>query len=192
MPTTLITPPAAEPVPLAEIKALLRVEGTSEDALLAGLIRAAREHVEAATGRHLVTQVWRLYLEAWPANRRVRVPFAPLRAVAACTVYDAGGTASAVPLARFAVDRTRGTALVVVDDAAAAPTRAVNGIELDLETGHGTPAEVPAPLVEAVKRLAALWYEHRLDRDAASLAATPPLVEALIAPWRVPLFGRGA
>lgn len=191
MPATLITPPAAEPVTLADIKALLRIEGTSEDALLTGLIRTAREHVEAATGRHLITQTWRLYLEAWPANRRVRVPFTPLRAVVACTVYDATGVPSSVAPARFAIDRSRSVSLVVVDQAAASPVRATNGIELDVETGHGVPADVPAELVEAVKRLAALWYEHRLDRDLARLAPTPALVDALMEPWRVPAFGRG-
>ena len=49
---------------LAEVKAHLRVGHASEDTLLAGLVRAAREEVERATGIALIDQTWRLALDA--------------------------------------------------------------------------------------------------------------------------------
>ncbi|CUX16475.1 hypothetical protein AGR6A_Cc110025 [Agrobacterium sp. NCPPB 925] len=42
----LIYPPQAEPLTLAEVKAHLRLDGNEEDALLAALLRTAREHLE--------------------------------------------------------------------------------------------------------------------------------------------------
>ena len=41
----------------------------SEDELLSGLIRAAREDVERTTGVALIDQAWRLVLDAWPQQR---------------------------------------------------------------------------------------------------------------------------
>ena len=56
--------PALEPVTLAEAKAHMRLGHDSEDALIAGLIRAARDEVERTTGTALIDQDWRLALDA--------------------------------------------------------------------------------------------------------------------------------
>ena len=61
--------PGAEPVTLAEAKDHLRLQHASEDELLAGLIRAAREDVERATGMALIDQTWRLALDALAMQR---------------------------------------------------------------------------------------------------------------------------
>ena len=60
--------PAAEPVTLAEVKNHLRIAHDSENDLLQGLIRAAREDLERATGMALIDQTWRLVLDGWPAR----------------------------------------------------------------------------------------------------------------------------
>jgi uncharacterized phiE125 gp8 family phage protein len=58
--------PLAEPVTVSEVKSHLRLQHASEDDLIAGLIRAAREEVERATGMALIDQTWRLVLDRWP------------------------------------------------------------------------------------------------------------------------------
>ena len=80
MTAALITPPALEPVSLAEAKAHLRIDGDDDDALVTAAIVAARVHVEAATRRALIEQGWRVYLDAWPRKRIVPIPIAPLLA----------------------------------------------------------------------------------------------------------------
>ncbi len=57
MSSILLTPPAVEPVTLAEAKAYLRVEHGDDDDVIAALIAAARSHVEAQTRRVLITQI---------------------------------------------------------------------------------------------------------------------------------------
>ena len=68
MPVILISEPEEEPLSLADAKLFLRVEHDAEDALITNLVRAARRHVETQTGRRLVTQIWRLVLDAWPLD----------------------------------------------------------------------------------------------------------------------------
>jgi uncharacterized phiE125 gp8 family phage protein len=69
MPFVLVTPPASEPVSLAEAKLHLRVETgmTDDDTLISALIVAARQVVETITRRALITQVWKLVLDQFPA-----------------------------------------------------------------------------------------------------------------------------
>jgi uncharacterized phiE125 gp8 family phage protein len=62
----LVEGPAVEPVSLADMKAHLRVDDDAEDALIEGLVKAARLMVEAASRRLLVSQTWRVLLDRWP------------------------------------------------------------------------------------------------------------------------------
>lgn len=65
-----ITPPAVEPISLAEARAQCRIadDDTSEDALLAIYIQAARETAEHELGRALIEQTWEQRLDAFPAG----------------------------------------------------------------------------------------------------------------------------
>ena len=110
MQAILIAPPMVEPVSLAEAKAWLRVDVNDEDAAILSLISAARALVESATRRALVTQSWRLALDAWPfvgadggwsilstrpnaTPYEIQLPLAPVQSVSAVRVYDAAGQA---------------------------------------------------------------------------------------------------
>ena len=74
------TEPGPIAVPLAEIRAWLRIEGSGEDAILAGLARAAADACEAFTGRLLIA---RAAEETIPAPRGwTRLTAAPVRAIA--------------------------------------------------------------------------------------------------------------
>lgn len=84
----LLAGPAEEPVSLVEAKAFLRLDAGAEDALVTTLIAAARLHVEGTIGRAMVRQGWRLVLDAWPAERVVRLPVAPLLELTAIRVFD--------------------------------------------------------------------------------------------------------
>lgn len=60
------TPPAAEPILLADAKQFLRVDIIDDDSLIADLIIAAREKVEADTGLSLVNKGFRQSLDSFP------------------------------------------------------------------------------------------------------------------------------
>lgn len=73
MSSLLLTAPAVEPLSLAETKDYLRVEHNDDDDLIGALIAASRIHVEAQTRRALITQTWRITLDAWPSEGRLPI-----------------------------------------------------------------------------------------------------------------------
>jgi uncharacterized phiE125 gp8 family phage protein len=153
--------PAVEPVTLAEAKAHLRLDHASEDELLTGLIRAAREEVERATGLALIDQNWRLVLDAWPVNGAATIALHPVTAVTSVTAYGTGGEASLVDAATYQVDTVSRPARIHFDEVPKV-LRAMNGIEIDFSAGFGEAGtDVPDLLRRAVLLLVAHWYEFR-------------------------------
>ena len=187
MASLLLTPPALEPLTLDEAKAYLRVDTAADDDLIAALIAGARIHVEAQTRRALITQSWRLVLDAWPEDGRIPVRPAPLQALAAARVYDLDNIAHAVDMQAFVADLA-GSVLIVAPWALAQPQRLGAGIELDVTCGYGdAAADVPEPLRQAIRLLVAHWYENRglIAAGTTSVASMPEAVAALLAPYRM-------
>jgi uncharacterized phiE125 gp8 family phage protein len=186
MPSILLTPPAIEPLTLADAKAHLRVEHNDEDALIGALIKAARVHVEAATRRALITQRWRLVRDVWPNDGRLTITPAPLQQVVAARVYNGNVGAQALDTAAFIVDRAA-SVLTLMPGAVIAPGRSAAGIEIDFDSGYGdAAADVPESLRQAMRLLLTHWYENRgIATAGGETAISPAAVSALIAPYRV-------
>jgi uncharacterized phiE125 gp8 family phage protein len=184
MAAILLEPPASEPLSLAEAKSFLRVEHGADDALIAALVVAARQAVEQATLRVLITQTWRLAFDRWPRTARLIAPVVPLRSLVGARVLAYDGTPSDIDLSAFTLDTFSVRGAIIVDRARVAePGRAVAGIELDVTAGYGvTAAAVPEPLRHAIRLLTARFYEKRdqIDRDEL-----PAAVAVLVAPYRV-------
>ncbi len=183
----LILPPASEPVSLGEAKLYLRLDGTDEDPLIATLIAAARHLVEAASGRRLIGQTWRIVLDAWPwrAGDGLRLPLSPVIAVTAARVIAHDGTAVMAPPGALALDAAADPPTLRALGPAPAPPRPQAGVEIDLRAGFGeTPEQVPAPLRQAILRLVGLWFDRRGDVAEPEPARLPAEVAALIAPHR--------
>lgn len=91
--TALVTPPLYYPITLDEAKKHLRVDHTDDDAYIQGLIAAITGEVERITGRRLVTQTYKLYLEKWPIGDII-LPFGQLQSITHVKYKDTGGTQS--------------------------------------------------------------------------------------------------
>jgi len=183
MPAILLTPPAAEPLSLAAAKQFLRVGHDADDELIAALIASARAEIEIATRRVLITQTWRLVLHRWPAPRRIVSPVNPLRTVAAARVFDADGAPEAVATTDFLLDTASVPGVIDLSQASLPePGRQLAGIEIDVTAGYGAAADVPAPLVQAMRLLVARAYEHRDRAEADGLSDE---VAKLLAPFRL-------
>lgn len=182
----LITPPALEPLTLAEARAWLRLDGAEEDSLVSALIVAARMAVERASGRLLIHQQWRILADGWPPGGRVGLPLAPVSAVSAVRVIDGQGSAETVPGTAYRLELQRSPPTLVLTAPVADPGRSSNGIEIDLTCGYGpAAADVPEPLRHAIRLLVARWFENRGDAVSAD-APLPSDVLLLISPFRRP------
>ncbi len=188
MSALLLTPPALEPVSLADAKLFLRVEHDDDDDVIAALIAAARVHVEAQTRRALIDQTWRLVRDVWPASGRLPVLPVPLQEVTAIRVFDADGMPHLIDVGTFAIDRVSAPAvLAYARGAPPAPGKLAAGIEIEIVAGYGDePDAVPAPLRQAIRVLVAHWYENRgVIAASGEVAMMPHSVASLIAPFRV-------
>lgn len=188
MSAILLTPPAAEPLSLADARDFLRVAHDDDDDAIAALIAAARLHIEAHTRRALITQNWRLVRDCWPASGTLTLLPAPVRALEAVRLLAVDGAAQELDLGALVLDASAAPArLRFARDALAQPARPFAGIEIDIEAGYGAAAtDVPAPLRHAIRLLVAHWYENRaLVKASGEVAAIPASVLSLAAPYRV-------
>ena len=181
--SAILLPPASEPISLVDAKQYLRVEHEADDELIAALIAAARNAVELATRRVLMAQRWRITLNCWPASGRIVSPVNPLISLVAARVRSEGDASTALDPVHFTLDATSVPGLIMFERARVKePGGALAGIELDLEAGYGTPADVPASLIQATRLLLAQSYEQR---DQVRPDALPEMVAAIVAPFRV-------
>ncbi len=167
-------PPGAEPVTLAEAKANLRLDHDSEDDLIAGLIRAASEEVEATTGVAMIDQGWRLAVDALPPSGTLLLRRGPVKEIASVTIYGADGEASLVPPEDYEADLVSTPARLHFN-VRPERMRTMNGIEVDFVAGHGEAGtDVPDLLKRAVLTLVAHWFEFRASYGADAQPVSLP------------------
>jgi len=178
----LITPPAEEPVSLAEMKTHLRVTGVSEDTGVSAYLSAARRAVEARGGLALISQQWRLTLDR-PPQALLTLPRSPVFAVDSIAVIGRDGDVEEVDpdlydIETGAVGRIRAAGVWPYS------RKLMGGVRIDFSAGWVDAASAPEELKLAVKMLAAHFYESREAALPERLFAVPQAVDALIAPYR--------
>jgi uncharacterized phiE125 gp8 family phage protein len=177
--------PAVEPIPLAEMRAYLRLDSDAEDALVAGLIAAARLAIEGATRLALIAQTWRVLIEHWPADGAFSLPLAPVLSVEAVRLVPRSGASVLVDPVSYRLDPGCDPARLLIDLSAMQPLHS-DRIEVDITAGFGpNPESVPEPLRLAIRRLASRWFEHRGDTAIPAGPLDPDIV-ALLAPYARP------
>ncbi|RCS23285.1 hypothetical protein DUT91_13365 [Phyllobacterium salinisoli] len=180
----LVTPPAVEPVTLAQTRAFLKISSESEDELLEQLLRTAREVVESQTGLALISQTWRLHLDRWPRSGRIALFRYPVREIVEVTAYEPDGT----PVVIGASERHlhKGSRPQRLYLSPRAGSSSLGGLEIDFVTGFGeTGADVPDALKHAILTLAAHLYEFRSAFDGEMQPVSfPPAFDRMVEIWR--------
>lgn len=183
----LLTPPTAEPVTAADAKLALRIDDDAFDALLPGLISAARAVAEQELGRQLVAQTWRTELEDWPAVTDI---IHVHRATAAAVAYWTGSAWATLATNAYAyAPNGNGTSLAPalgtdwpsLGDIAIGPR-----VRIDLTSGLA--AEAAASVPECVRTYITALVGQLIQSPqltAADAAQAHPLLARLLDSQRI-------
>jgi len=181
MSITIVTPPASEPISLAEAKLFLRVDHGGEDSLIATLIQAAREAVEAGCGRALITRRVRENLDIWrrEAASGAVLGIGPVSNVIAVRLLADNGAQSVIDPERYRLDGDRDRPRLVFPPGLPATLRSVGGIEIEYNAGFADDAaDLPVALRLAALQIVAALYELR-----QGAAPIPDSARALMRPF---------
>lgn len=184
---SLVTPPASEPVSVADVKAHARITETAEDALIGNWITAARQHLESTIGRAFITQTWDVYYDTFA--EALLLPYSPLGAITTVTYYDAAGTQQTLSTSVYEAVELWHVARVREKYGQYFPTTRGGNDDVTVRytCGFGaTAASVPAPLKQALTLLAAEFYRARepLGEYTVPQAELPYAIRALVMPYR--------
>ena len=184
--------PAMEPVGLAEVKDWCRIDTGDNDATIASMIVAARQHLgdlAGYSGLVFITQTYDWTLDAFPACPALAFPVWPIQSVTSVSYVDTAGDAQTWAGASYLVDTKSMPARLTPAYGEVWPsTRAqMNAVTIRFIAGYGDdPADVPEPLRTAIKALVAHWHEHREPVLTGTIQAELPMhVKALVNPYRL-------
>ena len=161
----LVTAPTEEPVDLDEVKAQLRIDGTTEDAHLDRLRIAARTYREQVyCNRAFVTQTWDCYLQEWPGKNYIEIPLPPLVSVTSIKYTDYLGTEATFASTEYIVDTVSEPGRVVLKWDKSWPSvslQVVNAIVIRFVAGYGAASEVPETIKQGLLLDIGSLYENR-------------------------------
>ena len=206
MPLQLLTPPAAEPVSLAEAKGHLRVDFNDDDALITSLIAAARQAAETITGRQLVTARWKLVLDSFPGPspmgvpnglpfslpvHAILLPKCPGQSVVAIQYLDMAGVTQTMPTSEYTVDTACEPARITPVFGQVWPNTLpqIGAVWVTFDAGYGMAAAVPEGLKSWIKLRLGSLYAHREEVALLTRGSIAPLpfIDGLLDPYRVVL-----
>lgn len=172
MRSTLVEPPAVEPVSVAEAKVQAVIEHDEHDDMVSRLIMAARQEAEQKTGRALITQTWRqrgnsnggaVELRRWPALEIVNVSDSRGELPSTEWAAQLGDSPVVEPVVRFE-----------------------GVVTVTYKAGYGAePEAVPAPIRQWIVATAASLYEHRERTVTGTITAKLEFLDGLLDTYMV-------
>lgn len=193
----LITPPANEPMSLAEAKVHLRVDAdlTQEDALITAFIKAAREHAEHITQRVFMPAVYEQVLDEFPASH-ICLDTAPVQSIQSVQYVDSLGDTLTVLGSEYLLDDAREPSWCLLGAGAAWPSAyGANSVRVRFVAGYAPLAADAATARAAVPESAKAWmrlaigtmWRNRETFVQGPMAASIPdsYVDRLLDPLRL-------
>lgn len=202
----LVTAPQREPVELHDLKAHLRLtedEGMEDSYLVGILIPSARDWVEKATWRRLITQTWDFcvnqfvtpggYVYTWDIAKGqapfpVFLPYPPVKTISSVTYIDPAGTTQTLATSVYELGERNGIGILRLKYGQYWPAvrNQEDSCTIRMVCGYGSnPTDVPPALRHAVLMLAAHGYWNREAVSDKQFVEVPYTVQDLIRPFKV-------
>jgi len=181
MSVVVVTPPAPA-IDLVTVKAHLRVEHDSDDALLQAYIDGATSHIDGPRG-WLGRAIWAQTLELRQNvfGGTIRLPYGPIQSVASIKYVDTDGTEQTLPADQYLL--TNDGVVALAYDAEWPTLRGdAEGVRVQYIAGYET---LPAAILPAVLMIVSHWYQNREAVVVGQGAAEMPMsAQALLAQYR--------
>lgn len=201
MPPVVVTPPAAEPISLAELKLSAHITHSSEDTYLERVIAAARFRYELDTRRQLMEVTYDWFLPCFSARtfprgdvivqeRSFEIPKPPLQSITSIKYYDTAGVeqtlAGTVYAAKTSSEPGRVYNLPNQEWPDLEDDRLEDSVTIRFVAGAALAVNVPDLDKQAIFMLAQHWVENReaVVLDDRIRSATVPLGYDAIAEGR--------
>lgn len=182
LPTIADTPPAEEPVSLAEARAQLHVDvgDTDFDTEFTIYIKAAREHAEEITGTKFITQTVLMQADSFCALKRL--PMAPLQSIESITYLDSDGAEQTLDPAvyRAVLADMRPSIQLKVGQSWPGLQCTPDAVRVTAIAGYGDAAAVPAKAKQAMLLMVGDWNRNREDSAPVELESIPHGARALL------------
>ncbi len=178
---TLVTPPASEPVSLADVKTFLRIDGTDDDAVLAILIASARRMAEEYTKRAFITQTWKLVMDRFggdtcapvgniapylaAGDQSIRLSRQPIQSITSVKTTDGLNATTTVLAATYALDTSGG--IILLNEGYSWPSnlRDHAAVEVVYVAGWASAGAVPEPIRQGILQHIAASYTNKVCAD---------------------------
>lgn len=169
------------PITLAEAKAHLRVDDTTEDTLISALIAASTALVGEMAGRVMAAETWAASYSSIEGD--LVLPKSPVTGVSSVTYYDSADTLQTKSNADFYLFQSDDFTSLRPKPNKAWPVTAVreDAITITFTAGYAT---LPTELRMAVLLCIGHLHEHRSAVDEA-MAELPMGVDALVSTQRL-------
>lgn len=156
----VITPPAAEPVTLHEIKGYLRLDvaDSTFDEDLVPLIEAARNEAENFQNRAFMKRTYDLAFDTFP-TMPLKLPMPPLASVTSISCIDDNGETIGIPTSDFIIDQFSEPGRIAFKSGRSWPNvslQTLNGVVVRFVAGNDSPPE-------NVKLAIKLFVGHRFE-----------------------------
>lgn len=199
---SVVTPQSATTpvISVADMKNFMRVDITTDDALIEEFIRTATEHITQYIRRSITVQTLELTMDSFGANysaldslgegvhdlpkwygqsnlNAIDLPFPSIVSITSITTYDRSNTSTVLSVLAYTLD-TAGR--VYLNNGYNWPTdlRDQNAVVIRYIAGWGY-TNIPLPIRQAIRQYAAAMYDCRRMCDMSQEILT------MLEPWRV-------
>lgn len=181
---------AVEPITLDEAKLHLRVDSAADNALITGLITAARLLAERHTGRVFITANLTVIYDG--AGESFELPYPPLQELTKIETIDDAGVKTEVSSSIYDADLSTNTpGRVMLKDGNSWPThRGFASFIVTFKAGYGDAgSDVPDLIKQAILQTIAHLYENRGAQEgipaARRIQDLPAGVAVLLSSYKV-------
>jgi uncharacterized phiE125 gp8 family phage protein len=163
----------------------------AEDDLLTAILYAGIEHVENITRRQLLTATWEYYLDEFPEDDFIKIPFGNLASVTSITYKDSDGTETTMVANTDYLVETNGEGIgrIVLPYDVSWPTFTAwpsKPITIKFVCGWTSAALVPYTIKAALKLICADMYENREGKVLTGFSYQEnKVINALLASYKL-------